>query len=876
MCISAYAKKQTTAQKKSTPFASSVLDASSQSESLQRKADLANNAAQRADATRPNNTGMPDNLKAGIESLSGFSMDDVRVHYNSNKPATVQALAYTQGTDIHVAPGQEKCLPHEAWHVAQQMAGRVSPTTNINGMPVNDNAALEHEADVMGEKAVQCKSLPNDESKRTCCETGLVQRVSGEIGRNAALQRKGEKPISKEDAYNVDVKNYIETINNNFKTLLDDPLDASPIDTFGGTKVLLDKIKDVAQSKENVKKYKTLSKNVIRLQKSLLNYYLLYDKVRNSSAEIYNDKIKPELKKRFPSDNSGLQKKYLKAILQDISNGKEYDFSKSKICINIQKYSLEGKRSSEKNTSDSLKTEVNSAFNACVDHLIKEVVSYDEKHSSFIVNEYSLSGVLDQKMILYGVNQSKTIRDYVNAQIECYPNDFNMQFSILILGCAREIAYLLGDPAAENRIARLLTKTIESKVKNAKTEASESEKKQIFDFNQVGALARTNPLLMYLNGEINSQDASHLILVRGMRYFGKIGEKDENEQKKCFEQMFDILAVKCFSELDAMEKTESLLISDQKNFSPATLGMFGLLRRDEKNIRTDMGKITFEKAKKGFKNPNVKPTTDYTPAWLEKANKHKLKLLNETGTIDSTQNKDFLKDLSSIKEKLDKAPITIRLHSSDLTYQKEGFYHAKPWFNSMEIGGEKISYHPGSGRDGADHYSLWRTYKDNLFRGKLWKKGKDVETQSIAEGAIQQNFGALNYGFESNCYGLIGGYDYGNVSLVLKKDSIKSCCLYTLGDKGVSYPDIDSLALALASSTKDKLLKGAGKGKRDDIRDDIINNKNREAEHLEVQIFKDVKFAEDVEKIVCVAVTNKEYEQLCRMVGNDKSKVTRY
>ena len=106
---------------------------------------------------KKNETGMPDNLKAGIESLSGFSMDDVRVHYNSSKPATVQALAYTQGTDIHVAPGQEKHLPHEAWHVAQQMAGRVSPTTNINGMPVNDNAALEHEADVMGEKAVQYK-----------------------------------------------------------------------------------------------------------------------------------------------------------------------------------------------------------------------------------------------------------------------------------------------------------------------------------------------------------------------------------------------------------------------------------------------------------------------------------------------------------------------------------------------------------------------------------------------------------------------------------------------------------------------------------------------------------------------------------------------
>lgn len=102
---------------------------------------------------KKNETGMPDNLKAGIENLSGFSMDDVRVHYNSDKPATVQALAYTQGTDIHVAPGQEKHLPHEAWHVAQQMAGRVEPTTEIGGMPVNDNAALEHEADVMGEKA---------------------------------------------------------------------------------------------------------------------------------------------------------------------------------------------------------------------------------------------------------------------------------------------------------------------------------------------------------------------------------------------------------------------------------------------------------------------------------------------------------------------------------------------------------------------------------------------------------------------------------------------------------------------------------------------------------------------------------------------------
>ena len=102
---------------------------------------------------KKNETGMPDHLKESIENLSGYSMDDVRVHYNSDKPATVQALAYTQGTDIHVAPGQERYLPHEAWHVAQQMSGRVEPTTEVGGMPVNDNEDLECEADVMGARA---------------------------------------------------------------------------------------------------------------------------------------------------------------------------------------------------------------------------------------------------------------------------------------------------------------------------------------------------------------------------------------------------------------------------------------------------------------------------------------------------------------------------------------------------------------------------------------------------------------------------------------------------------------------------------------------------------------------------------------------------
>lgn len=102
-----------------------------------------------------NKTGMPDNLKAGIENLSGHNLDHVRVHYNSSKPAAVQAHAYAQGSDIHLASGQDKHLPHEAWHVVQQMEGRVQPTTDVNGMSVNDDPGLEKEADNMGAKALK-------------------------------------------------------------------------------------------------------------------------------------------------------------------------------------------------------------------------------------------------------------------------------------------------------------------------------------------------------------------------------------------------------------------------------------------------------------------------------------------------------------------------------------------------------------------------------------------------------------------------------------------------------------------------------------------------------------------------------------------------
>lgn len=128
-----------------------------------------------------NATGLPDNLKSGIENLSGISMDGVKVHYNSGKPAGLNAHAYAQGTDIHIATGQEKHLPHEAWHVVQQAQGRVKPTRQLKGkVGINDDKHLEMEADIMGAKALHAaayRSLEQDSTLHAASNTSIQRQA---------------------------------------------------------------------------------------------------------------------------------------------------------------------------------------------------------------------------------------------------------------------------------------------------------------------------------------------------------------------------------------------------------------------------------------------------------------------------------------------------------------------------------------------------------------------------------------------------------------------------------------------------------------------------------------------------------------------------
>lgn len=128
---------------------------------------------------KENRTGIPTQLKERFEEKTGFTMDDVKVHYHSDKPAQLLALAYTKGNDVYVGPGQEKYLEHELGHVIQQKQGRVTADGHIGNMPVNSSPQLEQEADHFLSRAepVHKKSLLSRQAiqRQSADMDGVVQ-----------------------------------------------------------------------------------------------------------------------------------------------------------------------------------------------------------------------------------------------------------------------------------------------------------------------------------------------------------------------------------------------------------------------------------------------------------------------------------------------------------------------------------------------------------------------------------------------------------------------------------------------------------------------------------------------------------------------------
>jgi Domain of unknown function (DUF4157) len=138
-----------------------------------------------AEQPAPSSGGQPlsDGVRAKMETSFGADFSAVRVHEGDHASAH-GALGYTQGTDIHFAPGRyqpetpggQELLGHELAHVVQQSQGRVQATTQAKGAPINDDPSLEREADEQGARAARGESASAGAAISPGATGGAIQR----------------------------------------------------------------------------------------------------------------------------------------------------------------------------------------------------------------------------------------------------------------------------------------------------------------------------------------------------------------------------------------------------------------------------------------------------------------------------------------------------------------------------------------------------------------------------------------------------------------------------------------------------------------------------------------------------------------------------
>ncbi len=139
-----------------------------------------------------NTEGISEGVLQKMENSFGEDFSDVKLFTNSQSAQDLEALAYTQGNEIHFAPGEDpysnkgqEILGHELSHVIQQREDRVETTHQEQGQNINNNDHLEKEADTQGRKAAQGTKV-----ERNPISTNNQQ------GRNSPVQKKNA-PIQK-------------------------------------------------------------------------------------------------------------------------------------------------------------------------------------------------------------------------------------------------------------------------------------------------------------------------------------------------------------------------------------------------------------------------------------------------------------------------------------------------------------------------------------------------------------------------------------------------------------------------------------------------------------------------------------------------------
>lgn len=109
---------------------------------------------------------LPRGIAAQMEGSFGTDLSDVRVHTNSGAAEAMNAEAFTQGTDVHFAPGRfspqsgagKELIGHELSHVVQQSSGQAQQGPHPKGGGPLTSPALESEADRAGKAAARGQS----------------------------------------------------------------------------------------------------------------------------------------------------------------------------------------------------------------------------------------------------------------------------------------------------------------------------------------------------------------------------------------------------------------------------------------------------------------------------------------------------------------------------------------------------------------------------------------------------------------------------------------------------------------------------------------------------------------------------------------------
>lgn len=130
---------------------------------VQRKASGRGATSAEVQTSSTGGVPLPEEVRRKMERAFGADFSEVRIHEADSAATAVGAKAFTQGSEIHFAPGEYdpgstlglELLGHELAHVVQQAQGRVAATGERGGLPASDDSWLEHEADQMGARAAR-------------------------------------------------------------------------------------------------------------------------------------------------------------------------------------------------------------------------------------------------------------------------------------------------------------------------------------------------------------------------------------------------------------------------------------------------------------------------------------------------------------------------------------------------------------------------------------------------------------------------------------------------------------------------------------------------------------------------------------------------